>query len=84
MNKEYNLIRYEIATTYNEYNELFIDRLLYEMDVEGLLFKYIPYGGWCLYLLKDIKYTWIVKLKLNLKNQNRDYHLLRWVIIEIV
>ena len=39
MNKEYNLIRYEIDTTYNEYNELFIDRLLYEMDVEGLLFE---------------------------------------------
>ena len=33
MNKKYNLIRYEIDTTYKEYNELFIYRLLYEMDV---------------------------------------------------
>ena len=67
MNKEYNLIRYEIDTTYNEYNELFIDRLLYEMDVEGLLFKYIPYGGWCLYLLKDIRYNLDRKIKIELK-----------------
>ena len=67
MNKEYNLIRYEIDITYNEYNELFIDRLLYEMDVEGLLFKYIPYGGWCLYLLKDIRYDLDRKIKIEFK-----------------
>tara|TARA_Y100000996_G_scaffold358060_1_gene299530 strand:+ start:253 stop:567 length:315 start_codon:yes stop_codon:yes gene_type:complete len=71
MNKEYNLIRYEIDTTYNEYNELFIDRLLYEMDVEGLLFKYIPYGGWCLYLLKDIKYNLDRKIKIEFKKSEQ-------------
>jgi len=54
MNKKYNLIRSEIDTLYKGYNEMLIDKLLYELDIEGLLFKQVPYGGWSLYLVEDI------------------------------
>ena len=71
MNKKYNLIRLEIDNKYKEYNEFLIDKLLYELDVEGLLFKQVPYGGWSLYLLKDILYQLNKKMEIELTKSKK-------------
>jgi hypothetical protein len=71
MNKKYNLIRYEISTKFKEYNELFIDKLLYELDVEGLLFKPVSYGGWSLYLVEDILHQLNNKMELEITKSKK-------------
>jgi hypothetical protein len=79
MNIKYNLIRYEIATTYKGYDEFFIDKMMYQLDVEGLLFKQIPYGGWYLYLLKDIRYEMDRKIKIELKKAEQKLSFIKMV-----
>ena len=54
MSKNYDLIYHKIRKKYKQYSEDYIDKLIYQLDVEGLLFKHIPYGGWSLYLIDDI------------------------------
>ena len=50
----YDIIRKEICEYYDKHNPLFLDQLLYELDVERLLFRKIPYAGWSFYIFNDI------------------------------
>jgi len=50
----YDMIRQGIYDYYEKYNYLFMDQLMYELDVERLLFRKIPNDGWSFYFSDDI------------------------------